>query len=62
MRIAKANAFLQGREYVLPDDIKSMALPVLQHRVALTPDVEIEGLTTPEVLTLMLNDIEAPRQ
>ena len=62
VRIAKANAFLQGRDYVLPDDIKSMAVPVLQHRVALTPDVEIEGLTTPEVLTLMLNDIEAPRQ
>ena len=62
VRIAKANAFLQGRDYVLPDDIKNMAVPVLQHRVALTPDVEIEGLTTPEVLTLMLNDIEAPRQ
>ena len=62
VRIAKANAFLHGRDFVLPDDVKSMAIPVLQHRIALTPDVEIEGLSTPDVLVLMLNDIEAPRQ
>jgi len=62
VRIAKANAFLNGRDFVLPDDVKSMAIPVLQHRIALTPDVEIEGLSAPDVLVLMLNDIEAPRQ
>lgn len=62
VRIAKANAFLNNRNFVLPDDVKSMAIPVLQHRIALTPDVEIEGLSAPDVLTLMLNDIEAPRQ
>ncbi|PCJ31148.1 MAG: AAA family ATPase [Gammaproteobacteria bacterium] len=62
VRIAKANAFLEGRNFVLPDDIKSMAVPVLQHRIALTPDVEIEGLTAPDVLAQMLDDIEAPRQ
>ena len=62
VRIAKANAFLHGRDFVLPDDVKSMAIPVLQHRIALTPDVEIEGLSAPDVLVLMLNDIEAPRQ
>ena len=62
VRIAKANAFLNGRDFVLPDDVKSMAIAILQHRIALTPDVEIEGLTAPDVLQLMLNDIEAPRQ
>lgn len=62
VRIAKANAFLEGRQFVLPDDIKSMAIPVLQHRIALTPDVEIEGLKASDILLQMLKDIEAPRQ
>lgn len=62
VRIAKANAFLEGRNFVLPDDVKSMAIAVLQHRVALTPDVEIEGMSAPDVLSQMLMDIEAPRQ
>lgn len=62
VRIAKANAFLAGRQFVLPDDVKSIAIPVLQHRIALTPDVEIEGLTASDVLIQLLNDIEAPRQ
>lgn len=44
------------------NNIKSMAIPVLQHRIALTPDVEIEGLTASNILTQLLNDIEAPRQ
>ena len=62
VRIAKANAFLAGRDFVLPDDVKSMSIPILQHRIALTPDVEIEGLSATDVLGLMLNDVEAPRQ
>ena len=62
VRIAKANAFLNGRDFVLPDDVKSMSIPILQHRIALTPDVEIEGMTATDVLNLMLNDIEAPRK
>lgn len=62
VRIAKANAFLAGRNFVLPDDVKSLAIAVLQHRIALTPDVEIEGLSAPDVLSQMLMDIEAPRQ
>lgn len=62
VRIAKANAFLEGRNFVLPDDVKSLAVAVLQHRIALTPDVEIEGMSTPDVLNQMLMDIEAPRQ
>lgn len=62
VRIAKANAFLEGRNYVLPDDVKSLAVPVLQHRIALTPDVEIEGLKAADVIQQMLAKVEAPRQ
>ncbi len=62
VRIAKANAFLEGRNFVLPDDVKAMAIAVLQHRIALTPDVEIEGLGVNDVLGQMLMDIEAPRK
>lgn len=62
VRIAKANAYLEGRNFVLPDDVKILAVPVLQHRVALTPDIEIEGLSTPDVLDQMMMDIEAPRK
>ena len=62
VRIAKANAYLAGRAYVLHDDVKSLATAVLQHRIALTPDVEIEGLTASQILQQMLADIEAPRQ
>lgn len=62
VRIAKANAYLEGRDFVLPDDVKSLAVAVLQHRIALTPDAEIEGLSPAHILTQMLADIEAPRQ
>lgn len=62
VRIAKANAYLEGRDFVLPDDVKKLAIVVLQHRIALTPDVEIEGLTASQVLNQLLHDIEAPRQ
>lgn len=62
VRIAKANAYLEGRNFVLPDDVKTMAISVLQHRIALTPDVEIEGLSAHDVLSQMLMDIEAPRK
>jgi len=62
VRIAKANAFLEGRDFVLPDDVKMLATAVLQHRIALTPDVEIEGMNARDVLNQMLADIEAPRQ
>lgn len=61
VRIAKANAFLEGRAFVLPDDVKSLATSVLRHRIALTPDVEIEGMSASDVLAEMLSGIEAPR-
>ena len=62
VRIAKANAYMQGRKFVLPDDVKSLAPVVLQHRIALTPDVEIEGTDASTLLLQLLMDIEAPRR
>src|SRR5262249_51790471 len=43
---ARANAAAEGRDFVIPDDVKSFAAPVLRHRIILHPDAEIEGLRT----------------
>jgi MoxR-like ATPase len=52
---------LQGRDFVIPDDIKSLALPVLKHRVTLSPAAEIEGTTSERVLREVLEQVPAPR-
>ena len=58
---ARAFAALQGRDFVIPDDVKHLALPVLRHRVILSPGAEIEGLTTDRVLREILDQVPAPR-
>ncbi len=58
---SRARAALQGRDFVTPDDVKSMAEPVLDHRVILRPEYEIEGLTPAEVIRTILEDIAVPR-
>jgi MoxR-like ATPase len=58
---AKAYAAINGRDFVTPEDIKFVALPVLRHRVMLTPDKEMEGLTTDEVVKQIVDKIEVPR-
>ena len=58
---ARASAALQGRDFVIPDDVKLLALPVLRHRVILSPSAEIEGLTTDRVLREILDQVPAPR-
>ena len=59
---ARAQAMLQARDYITPDDIKEIALPVLRHRVGLAPEMELEGYTTDQILTGILDKIDAPRQ
>lgn len=59
---ARANALIEGRSHVLPDDIKQLVLPVLRHRISLSAEVEIEGLTADDVLNQLLDSVEAPRQ
>jgi len=54
-------AAIEGRDYVTPDDIKSLAKPVLVHRVILRPEYEIEGLTVDEVIEQILQQVTVPR-
>ncbi|HXA45555.1 MAG TPA: MoxR family ATPase [Candidatus Angelobacter sp.] len=58
---ARANAAISGRDFVTPDDIKAMAQPVLEHRLILRPEFEIEGLTVAEVIQQILQQIAVPR-
>jgi MoxR-like ATPase len=62
VRAARAYALLSGRDFVTPDDIKFMALPALRHRVALQPELEIEGLKADDVLLGLVSQVEAPRK
>src|SRR5439155_26776104 len=58
---SRAYAAMSGRDFVTPDDIKAMAVPVLEHRLILRPEFEIEGLSVPEVIQQMLQQIAVPR-
>ena len=58
---ARAYAALAGRDFVSPDDIKTMAFPVLEHRLILRPELEIEGLSVHEVIQDVLENVTVPR-
>ena len=58
---SRAFATVNGRDFVTPDDIKAMAYPVLEHRLILRPEYEIEGLTIKEVIENILKEIAVPR-
>ncbi|MGH3313562.1 MAG: AAA family ATPase [Streptomyces sp.] len=58
---ARAWAWLTGRDYVIPDDIKSFALPTLRHRVQLRPEAEMEGVTADSVINSILAHVPVPR-
>lgn len=58
---AKAVAAIKGRDFVTPDDIILVAAPVLRHRIMLTPDKEMEGVTPDEVIAQIIQKIEIPR-
>lgn len=61
LKTAKAIAALSGRNFVTPDDVRFVSYPALNHRIILTPDREIEGLTTREVIDDIVKKIEVPR-
>lgn len=61
MDASKALAAISGRDFVTPDDIKKVATPILGHRVLLTPEREMEGLTPDKVIKQILESIEIPR-
>jgi len=58
---SKALAALRGREFVIPDDVKSLALPILRHRLTVTPEAEIEGVTPDQIINNILNAVPVPR-
>ncbi|HEV7591253.1 MAG TPA: MoxR family ATPase [Longimicrobium sp.] len=58
---SRAEALLSGRDFVTPDDVKSLALPVLRHRVLLTPEAEVEGQRVDDRLRGLLQTLPAPR-
>lgn len=57
---SRAYAFLQGRAYVVPQDIKTMALDVMRHRIILTYEAEAEGLKTDDIIKKVLDQVEVP--
>lgn len=61
LRLAKAVAALEGRDFVTPDDIQRVAFPVLNHRIILTPEREMEGYGTRDIIEEIIKSIEVPR-
>jgi MoxR-like ATPase len=61
VRAGRAVALMAGRGFVTPDDIKSIALPALRHRVALAPDASLEGRTPNDLLAGIIDSVPAPR-
>ena len=62
IRAARAQALLAGRHFVVPDDLKAIALPALRHRILLSPEAELEGRTPDDVVGAVLAEVEAPRE
>jgi MoxR-like ATPase len=61
VRVARAMALIQRRDFVTPDDIKAACLPVLRHRIALSPESELDGLSSDDLLQQLIAKIPAPR-
>jgi MoxR-like ATPase len=60
LKLAQATALLEGRDYVVPDDVKGTAAAVLRHRVSVAPELELEGVTADAALAAILEQIDAP--
>lgn len=61
LKVAKAFAAIQGRDFVTPEDVKSSLKPVLNHRIILSPEKEMEGTTPEQVIDLIQKSVEIPR-
>ncbi|ROP76222.1 MoxR-like ATPase [Stenotrophomonas rhizophila] len=62
VRAARAQAVLSGRDFVTPDDVRDIAKPALRHRIALAPELQIEGQSADDALTALLAKVDAPRK
>ena len=61
LKTAKAFAAINGRDFVTPEDIKQVAVPVLQHRIIVTPEREMEGVTGKQIIKQIIQSVEIPR-
>jgi MoxR-like ATPase len=61
MAVSKAVAAIDGRDYVIPDDVKASARPVLRHRIIMKPEADLEGITPDQVLADVLRAVEVPK-
>jgi MoxR-like ATPase len=61
MAVAKAVAAMDGRDYVIPDDVKACSRPVLRHRIIVRPEADLEGITPDQVLEDVLRAVEVPK-
>jgi len=61
LKAAKAFAAIQGRDFVTPEDVKTSLKPVLNHRIILSPEKEMEGTTPEQVIDLIQKSVEIPR-
>ncbi len=61
LRASKANAAIKGRDFVNPEDIIEMAGPVMRHRIIMTPEKEMEGITADELIDIIIKNVEVPR-
>jgi MoxR-like ATPase len=59
-RVAKARAAAEGRNYVLPDDVKALAVPVLAHRMIVTPEAQLQGISPADALAEVLRAVPVP--
>ena len=61
MKAAQAWAAMHNRDFIIPEDVKAIIKPVLRHRITLTPEQEMEGVTTDKVIERLLEKVEVPR-
>ena len=61
MNASKAIAAINGRDFVMPEDVKKALVPVLRHRIILTPEREMEGMAPENVIEIIVKSVEVPR-
>jgi MoxR-like ATPase len=61
MLAAKAAAAIEGRDFLIPDDVKSIAPPILRHRMILKPEADLEGVTPDQVVAEVVAGIAVPK-
>ena len=59
-KVARARAAAAGRTYIIPDDLKALAEPVLAHRLLVTPEAQLQGISTTDALTEVLRTVPVP--